>query len=144
MSSRIAKAPTAHVRARRLERELQEFQKVGPGPWVYVGDFDADEPFTTYWSPVWQNDFGHVTGRRVAFRWGLDGTLEFKGQLDLNSGAVTGTVAFTLPDDWLGETFDFTFPLQLDPTSWTKGVISVDGDTGDLTVYWPIQAAPIT
>ena len=87
--------------ARRLttaEERLREEQKKGPGPWVYVGDFPS-ELYTTFWSPPWQNGFTFVTGRRVAFRHGLDGEPEFKGKFD-TTGAVTDTVAFTLPEDW--------------------------------------------
>jgi hypothetical protein len=131
--------------ARRLnsaEERIRELQKHGPGPWVYVGTFPTDT-LTTYWSPHWEHSFVHVTGRKVAFRWGLDGSLEFIGQLDLTAGAVTGTVAFTLPTDWRGETFDFPFPVFTGGTDWIAAVMSVDGDSGTCTVYWPVLADPI-
>jgi hypothetical protein len=143
MSPRIPTA--ASWGARRLtqaETRIREIQKRGPGPWVYVGTFPGDL-YTTFWSPPWQNSFDSVTGRRVKFRHGLDGLLEFNGQLDLTAGAVTGTVAFTLPDDWLGETFDVHFPIFTGGTDWESGVMSVDGDTGDCTVYWPTLATAI-
>lgn len=140
--SRIPNA--AGAGARRLtkaERAIQDMRRIGAGPWVYVGD--PGDPFITYWSPPFENSFAAVAGRPIRFRHGLDGLLEFEGAYDLTAGAVTGTVAFTLPPEWLGETFDEKFPIQLTATTWTMGVHSVDGDTGEVTVYWPIQADAI-
>jgi hypothetical protein len=143
MSPRIPS--NANWAARRLtsaETRIREIQKHGPGPWVYVGDWPSED-LTTFWSPPWENSFESVSGRRVKFRHGVDGLLAFSGQLDLTLGAVTGTVAFTLPEDWRDETFDFHFPIFTGGTDWQEGVMSVDGETGECTVYWPTMATAI-
>jgi len=137
MSPRIPTA--ASWGARRLtqaETRIREIQKRGPGPWVYVGTFPTDL-YTTFWSPPWQNSFDSVTGSRVKFRHNLQGQLEFEGQFDLTAGAVTGTVAFTLPDDWLGDDMDFPITLDLGAGTFNMVRVVVDGTTGDVTLYWP-------
>jgi len=119
------------------EERIREIQKHGPGPWVYVGDFPT-EAFTTFWSPPWQNSFTFVTGKRVAFRHGLDGVLEFKGKFDL-SGATTGTVAFTLPDDWVPpEEMDFPIVMDMGAGAFNVLRVFVDETTGDVTLHWPV------
>ena len=112
-----------------------------PGPYVWVETGDPE--FDTDQSPAWQNDFYFVTGSPVGFRHGLDGYVEFVGRLDLTLGAVTGTVAFTLPTPWRAISFDFTFPIFVESTEWQAGVLSIDSASGDVTVYWPIQAIAI-
>lgn len=119
-----------------------------PGPYIYVGDFDTLVPSVATWqSPAWQNSFTWVGTRYVGFRHGLDGDVEFIGQLDLTQGAVTGTVAFTLPLPWCGVSFEFPFPIFIGGNDWINGICSVDatpGPTlGDVTIYWPVQATPI-
>lgn len=114
-----------------------------PGPYIYVGDWVGpddpgnDPPVTTWQSVPWKNSFTWVGSSYVGFRHGLDGDVEFIGVYDLTQGAVTGTVAFTLPVPWRGQTFDFHFPIYVGGTDWQTGVNSVDGITGDVTVYWP-------
>lgn len=138
MSPRIPVA--AQWAARRLnqsEERIREIQKHGPGPWVYIGTYPTDL-YTTFWSPPWQNSFTFVTGYRVAFRHGLDGILEFKGQFDLTAGAVTGTVAFTLPEDWRGEPLDFPIIMDMGAGDFNIVRVVVDDITGDVTLYWPV------
>lgn len=115
-----------------------------PGPYVYVGDFDAGDPLTTWQSPPWQNNFTQFDTNYVGFRHGLDGWTEFIGKIDLTQGAVTGTVAFTLPVPWRAISFDYTFPIYVGGTDWQAGIMAVNqlGD-GDVYVYWPIQAVTI-
>ena len=141
MSPRIPIA--ASPGARRLtwaETRIRTIQKEGPGPWIYVGDYPTDD-FTTYWSPPWENSFTFVVGHRVAFRHGVDGLLEFKGQFDLTAGAVTGDVAFTLPSDWRGDQLDFLIPLELSATEFNMVRVVVDADTGEVTLHWPVTVA---
>lgn len=126
----------------RAERRIEELQKIGPQPWVYVGTF-PDDPFTRAESPPWENSYTHVTGRRVAFRWGFDGSLDMVGQFDLTAGAVSGDVAFTLPPEYIGEWFDGFIPLELAAGVWSAAVISINGDNGEVILYWPIVADPI-
>jgi hypothetical protein len=125
------------VKAERRKPEL-------PGPYIYVGDFDTlDPPVATWQSPAWENSFTWFGSRYVGFRHGLDGDTEFIGSLDLTAGAVTGTVAFTLPVPWRGASFDFVFPIFTGTTEWINGIMSVDATTGECTVYWPVLADPI-
>jgi len=93
--------------------------------------------------PEWQNDFTWFEDNYVGFRHGLDGFTEFIGILDLTQGAVTGTVAFTLPAAYKLLTFHFTFPIFVEDTEWQVGVLKVDKANGDVTVFWPIEASPI-
>lgn len=113
---------------------------VFPGKYTYVGD-PLGTGFTG--TPDWQNSFMYFGTDYVGFRHGMDGYTEFIGRLDLTQGAVTGTVAFTLPAPYRLLTFDFTFPIFVEVTTWQAGVLSVDKTTGDVTVYWPIEATAI-
>lgn len=125
--------------ARRLtqaETHIRTLQKHGPGQWIYVGDYPTDVG-TTYWSPPWENSFTFVDGHRVAFRYSLDGLLEFKGVFDLTAGAVSGTVAFTLPEDWRGQPCDLPIILDYGDDTFNHVRVLVDGDTGEVTLYWP-------
>lgn len=133
----------AHTRIKNTGYEMRQERRkpVLPGPYIYVGDFDAGDPLTTWQSPVWTpgNSFIQFGTAYVGFRHGLDGYVEFIGRLDLTAGAVTGTVAFTLPLPWRAISFDYTFPVFAGGTTWNSGVMSVNplGD-GDVYVYWPV------
>lgn len=143
MSGRLPSASLAGPRRlRKAERGIEELRRIGPEGWVYVGDWSS-EVFTTSVSPPWQNSYTFVPGRRVAFRWGIDGTFEMEGVFDLTAGAATGDVAFTLPPEYLGVFVEDFIPLELATGVWSAAVITVDGDTGDVTLFWPIVADPI-
>lgn len=136
--------PGTRQKNTEYEMRLERRKPIIPGPYIYVGDFDAlDPPVVTWQSPPWQNNFTWVGTRYVGFRHGLDGDVEFIGQLDLTMGAVTGDVAFTLPTPWRAITFDFHFPIYMGGTEWTSGTLSVDSVSGDCTVYWPTSATAI-
>lgn len=134
---------TAYTRLKNTDYQMREERRkpVLPGPYIYVGDFDAlDPPVVTWQSPPWQNSFDAYGTAYVGFRHGLDGWTEFTGKLDLTLGAVTGTVAFTLPSEYRAITFDYTFPVFMGGTDWAAGVMSVNPlDDGDVYVYWPVQ-----
>ena len=78
-----------------------------------------------------------------AFRLHADGSLEFKGHLDA-SGAVTGTVAVTLPGANAGEV-DFrpndqywhTTITTDDGVTFFLALVFVEGASGDVTITWP-------
>lgn len=131
----------AHGQTIRQERRKPEL----PGPYIYVGDFDAlDPPVVTWQSPVWQNNFTWLGTDYVGFRHGLDGYPEFIGVLDLTQGAVTGDVAFTLPLPFRAISFAYEFPIWAGGTDWQAGIMQVNplGD-GDVYVFWPVKADPI-
>ena len=120
-------APAATERGARNE----ERKPISAGVWVYVGTFVSTGRalLTTllsasYHSPGWENDFLYVDGAPVGFRHGVDGGLEFTGRLDLTLGAVTGTVAFTLPSPWRNQGIAFAFPIYQGGTDWVNGILS--------------------
>lgn len=137
----------AYSRLKNTDYQMREERRKPqlPGPYVYVGDFPGD-PLTTWQSVPWQNSFNAYGTAYVGFRHGLDGYVEFIGRLDLTLGAVTGTVAFTLPQPWTAISFDYTFPVYAGGTDWQAGVMSIDGEPGatqgDVTVYWPVLTTP--
>ena len=107
-----------------------------PGPWVYVGDFAAGDPFTIPISPEWQNGWIQDGTSYVAFRHGLDGEVEFKGALDTTVG-VSGTVAFRLPPDWRPEgSFSFLTDMDLGAGDFLIVRMHV-AKLGQVTPYWP-------
>ena len=115
-----------------------------PGPYIYVSDGTGDtSPYATWQSPEWQNDFMWFGTDYVGFRHGLDGYVEFIGVLDLTLGAVTGDVAFTLPLEYRAISFAYTFPIFAGGTDWQAGILQIDKTTGDVAVFWPVQADPI-
>jgi len=143
---------TVHSRLKDTEYQMRQERRkpILPGPYVYVGDFDAlDPPVATWQSPPWQNNFTWFGTDYVGFRHGLDGYVEFIGVLDLTLGAVTGDVAFKLPQPWRAISFAYTFPIFAGGTDWQNGILHINGDPsnpttyGDVTVYWPVQADPI-
>lgn len=128
------------VRANTAASKAELRNPVFPGKYIYVGD-----PLATGFTgtPDWENDFFYFGTAYVGFRHGLDGGLEFVGRLDLSLGAVTGTVAFTVPAPYRNQTFEFTFPVFVSGTDWATGTFAVDGSNGECTVYWPTVADPI-
>lgn len=115
-----------------------------PGPYIYVSGGTGDvAPGETWQSVPWKNSFTQFGTSYVGFRHGLDGYTEFIGIIDLTAGAVTGTVAFTLPVEYRALTFNYTFPVFVEGTEWWAGILAIDKTTGDVTVYWPIKATAI-
>lgn len=147
--------PTAaNLTPRRLlavETGVRELRRIGPQPWVYVGTF-PDDPFTRFESPQWQNSLTHRTGRRVKFRWGMDGSLDMEGSFNLTLGYVSGAVGFNIgenTDEYLGEGFEERIPIELEPGIWTYGVAVLEAAdragyvAGDFHIDWPIVADPM-
>lgn len=98
--------------------------------------------------PSLQNSFAQPSAplEPFAFRLHADGSLEFKGHLDTSGGAVSGTVAFTLPGANPGEV-DFlpandqywhTTITTDDGTLFTLALVFIDATTGDVTITWPV------
>lgn len=149
-------APWAATRLTRVESGVRDLRKIGPQPWLYVGDYPGDT-FTRPESPTWQNGHGSMPGRRVALRWGLDGDVDGTGVFDLITGSpTTGTVAFNVnenTDEFEGAAFETFSPLDLggdDPTlRWSAMVVKLYGeaadgyDAGDLVIWWPIAATAL-
>lgn len=119
----------------------QERRKpVLPGPWVYVGDFDAvDPPVVTWQSPPWENGWTWVDTAYVGFRHGLDGETEFVGVVDA-TGATSGTVAFTLPLPWRPvKEYSFITDLDFGGGDFDAARVLVNLD-GEVTIYFPLTA----
>ena len=138
----------AKVRGHGQTIRQERRKPVLPGPYIYVGDFDTlDPPVATWQSPPWQNNFTSAGTNYFGFRHGLEGATEFTGQLDLTAGAVTHTVAFTLPLPFRVFPDPRVFPIDLDGAgAWTLGVlwmVQSGAGYGDVVVDWPIQADPI-
>ena len=124
----------------RQERRKPEL----PGPYIYVSGGTGDvAPGETWQSPEWQHDFTQFGTNYVGFRNGLDGYVEFIGQLDLTSGGVTGTVAFTLPPAYCAISFSYPFPIFVEATTWQAGILQINGTTGEVTPFWPVEATAI-
>lgn len=123
-----------------MARERHKPEK--PGPYIYVSGGTGDVcPLETTQSVPWKNNFMWYGTSYVGFRHGMDGHTELIGQIDLTLGAVTGTVAFTLPRPFRAISFDYTFPVFGGGTDWFAGVMSVNPTgNGDVYVYWPVQA----
>ena len=133
------------------------------GAWIHPLN-DADCPPDPYtigpygieyaWTPCLVNDWLQVEDplEPFAFRRHFDNSLEFKGHLDASGGAVSGTVAFTLPGSLPDEP-----NYQLDNDQFFITVVTDDaGSTfqtamvfiqsadaaspavgGDVTITWP-------
>lgn len=80
-----------------------------------------------------------------AFRLHADGSLEFRGHLDTSQGAVSGTVAVTLPGANDGEA-DFrpahdqywhTTITTDDGVTFFLALVFIDSTSGDVTITWP-------
>lgn len=117
------------------------------GAWIHPLD-DADcppDPYTigTYgieyaWTPCLQNDWLQVTSplEPFAFRRHFDNSLEFKGHLDASGGAVSGSVAFTLPGSLEDEP-----NYQLDSDQFFITVVTDDAGASFQTAMVFIQSA---
>lgn len=95
--------------------------------------------------PELQNGFAQPTGslEPFSFRKHYDGSLEFKGHLDVEN-ASSGDIAFTLPGENDGEP-----DYRLDNDQWfTTIVVNADGNdfmsaavlieaAGDVSIFWP-------
>lgn len=127
----VPKAVRANTQASRAELR----NPIYPGDWVFVGDpLGTGNPNT----PVWQNSFTWVDPDYVGFRHGLDGQLDMIGVYDFTAGAVSGTVAFTLPPQYLAEApLHTVFPMDTGSGTWSRAVQVCDQTTGDVTLYWP-------
>lgn len=139
--SRLPVNVSASARARQNRRAIEIQQKVGPDMWIAVGTFPTDAG-TRFESPEWMNSYTFTAGRRVRFRHGVDGQLEMEGQFDLTDGAVSGDVAFILPVEYR-EFSEAFIPLELDVGVWSAAVITINGDDGEVILYWPIVGDPI-
>jgi hypothetical protein len=119
----------------RAETRIGEVQKQGPGPWIWIGDYPTDS-YTTYWSPPWENDWDRpaLPYAPLAFRYSIDGRIEFGGYPQ-GIDAISGTVAFTLAEDWRGTIGDQS---QIRDVVIGEKLVAaryqIDGDTGELTI----------
>lgn len=82
---------------------------------------------------------------KFAFRLHADGSLETKGHLDTSGGAVSGTVAVTVPGATAGEV-DFRLPNNQffhttittdDGTTFSLALVELAAATGEITITWP-------
>lgn len=136
--------PNSRIKENRGVIRHERRKPALPGPWIYVGDWVApddpgnDPPLTTWQSVPWQNGFTWLGNAYVAFRHGLDGETEFTGTID-TAGAVTATVAFTLPVPFRPEgDFSFLTDMDMGGGTFTAARVFVDAASGDVTLYWPI------
>lgn len=85
---------------------------------------------------------------KFAYRLHTDGSLEFKGHLDA-SGASSGTVALTLPDEFFDVTYetepsyrptrDLFFPTIIyDGATPQNAMVYIEAITGEVTITWPL------
>lgn len=80
-----------------------------------------------------------------AFRLHADGSLEFKGHLDAAGGAVSNTVAVTLPGFNPGEVdfrppndqYFFTVITEDSGTTFTVALVFIEAASGEVTITWP-------
>jgi hypothetical protein len=126
--------PTDATVGQRNSRGVYEQRKRGPSKWVYVGSWPTDD-YTTADSPEWENGWDHAGDPfdRVAFRWDEHGRLETKGHAD-SSGAASGTVAFTLPDEyWPAKDVSWLTDVVAGASPSTAQVY-IAADTGEVTI----------
>ncbi len=115
---------------------LLENRAAIPGPWVYLltglpdldtGESPAYGTGTTFAGPPYDYP---------AFRHGLDGSLEWKGHVDI-SGATSPATLCTLPLAWRIE-FAVSWPTDLwDGATFKIGRVSITAVTGVVTLVWP-------
>lgn len=82
---------------------------------------------------------------RFAFRLHYDGSLEFRGHLDSSGGAVSGTVAVTLPGALVGDPNYLPANDQYWHTTITTNnggvfflaMVFIDSVTGAVEITWP-------
>ncbi len=98
--------------------------------------------------PLLENSWLQPTAplEKFAFRRHADGSLEFKGHLDASGGAVSGSVAVTLPGANGLEEYDFliandqfwhTTITDDAGTSFSLALVKIDSTTGEVTITWP-------
>lgn len=114
---------------------------------VNAGDpIPADEPNYT---PALENGWLQPTGglETFAFRLHYDGSPEFRGHLNAQ-GAVSGTVAVTLPGALVGDPNylpandqDWHTTIRTAPgigtVAFTLALVVINATTGTVTIYWP-------
>ena len=121
-------------------------QKPLASKWIQVLDTGDCGTGEFEWQPCFQNGYAQVTDPLELFNFRIhyDGSLEFKGHIDV-SGAASGDVAFTLPG-LFGEEPDYTlpksryFPIALTDdggTSFIIGLVFIDSTNADVTLIWP-------
>jgi hypothetical protein len=90
---------------------------------------------------------------KFAFRLHMDGSLEFRGHLDASGGAVSGSVAVTLPGaidpssteparaDFRPPNDQFFLTVITDDSGATfqAALVKVEAATGEVTITWPIS-----
>lgn len=122
-----------------------------PASEAYASDWDLDGGggLPCYgWEPDLVNDWAQPSDplEKYAFRLHKDGSLEFKGHLDASLGAVSGTVAVTLPGFLYPDEPDFRPPNDQywhtvitpdDGTTFEIALVFIDSTTGDVTITWP-------
>jgi hypothetical protein len=140
------RTPAGRIKDNSERIVLERHKPVMPGPWVYVGDFDAlDPPVATWQSPSWLNGWTWVDPFYVGFRHGVDGETEFTGVVD-TSNAVSGTVAFQLPIPWRPlKEFSFITDMDLGGGDFDGARVVVEArdagaTAGNVTIYFPLTA----
>lgn len=142
--------PLNRVKANSVAVGNEEQKPILAGYWVYIGDFIGiddpgnDPPLTSPDSPPYQDSttYAGTPYDYPAFRHGVDGSLEWKGHVDV-SAATSPAVLCTLPSEWrprneLQAPMDVSWPTDLfDGVSFTIGRVQVDATTGDVTLVWP-------
>lgn len=109
-----------------------------------------DEPEYT---PELENDWLQPDAgsgfQKFAFRLHYDGSIEFQGHLDTAGGGSDSTVAVTLPGANVGEPnylagleprlqYGDTIIIDTTANTFQKAAFLVDGDTGEVTMYFPV------
>ena len=119
-----------------------------PGDPLYYVECKGDEPLL-------ENDWLQVEDplEKFAFRLHADGSLEFRGHLDASGGAVSGSVAVTLPGalepgetepargDFRPARDQFFLSVVTDDAGVTfqAALVKIDASTGEVTITWPIS-----
>jgi len=111
------------------------------------GDPDQAAASCTGLEPPLVNNFAQPDPQLefFAFRIHADGSLEFKGHLDI-SAASSGDVAFTLPGinpgevDFIPPNDQYFFTIVTDGGSlFQAAMVFIDSTSGDVTITWPIS-----
>lgn len=109
---------------------------------MYVGSYPAD-PFTTYWSPDWENGAAHAAGAysRVRFRWDEHYRLEIDGLVNV-AAFTDGQVAWTMPPThWPDK--DLAVPTRVyDGADLMAATYEVSSTDGTVRIMLSAAAAP--
>lgn len=148
MSRNIYEPTTERQVAANSSRITRVRQRPGAFRW-WTPDCDtgSGDDLCTGEEPVLENSWAQPSAplERFSFRLHTDGSLEFKGHLDSSGGAVSGSVAVTLPGANSGEVdfrpandqyFHTTITVD-DGASFTLALVFVDATTGEVTITWP-------